>query len=172
MSAGWPSTIDPIQLADQGARLTGELPLKGMQRLIDMCLDDAGSAMIDLQFDRSQGDGVRTMVGRVHARLRMTCQRCLRPFELAVRTEPRLLLLRPREREDLLENGDALVVEQSIPLSSLVEDELLLVMPMVPMHAPADCPVTRKSAGSQPQPTEDSRPNPFSVLERLKRTDH
>src|SRR4030065_116702 len=39
-----PETIDPIQLAEQGARLTGELPLPAMTRLAGACGGGAGGA--------------------------------------------------------------------------------------------------------------------------------
>lgn len=175
MSGSWPSTIDPVQLADTGARLTGELPLKGMRRLLESCLEDTGSAAIDLQFERNQGDGVRMMWGTIDARLRFTCQRCLEPFDFDLHSQPRLLLLLPGERAAFAEDGDvpidALVVEQPIALSALIEDELLLVMPMVPLHAASDCPVQRVSSKPAKEPAKErKKTNPFSVLEQLKRT--
>src|SRR5690606_37630152 len=36
MLGSWSSIIDPIQLADKGARLEGELPVKGLSRLAGM----------------------------------------------------------------------------------------------------------------------------------------
>jgi uncharacterized protein len=129
MLGGWSSTIDPIQLADKGAHLSGELPLKGMSRLLDMCRDDDGSVSVDLHFERGSADGLRG------------------------------------EREDLLESGDALVVERAIALGELVEDELLLELPMVPMHAGSECPAGDSASG------RTARRNPFAVLEKLKHTD-
>ena len=169
MLGGWTSTVDPIQLADTGARLSGELPLKGMARLIESCRDDEGSVDIDLQFQRGEGDGLRTMAGSIVARVRLTCQRCMEPMHVELRSRPRVLLLAPGEHEELLEAGDAIVVAQPVPLSALVEDELLLQMPMVPMHPADRCPV--KLARRGPQKQEQVRPNPFSVLEKLKQSD-
>jgi uncharacterized protein len=171
MSGGWPSTIDPVELADQGARLSGELPLKGMQRLVEMCLDDVGTIRVDLQFERSEGDGIRTMRGDIEARLHFTCQRCLGPFELRLSTRPRLLLLRPGEHEHLAETGEALIVEQPLSPSMLVEEELLLVMPMIPMHEVAECPASGAAGKTVKKVEKEPKPNPFSVLEKLKRTD-
>jgi uncharacterized protein len=170
MSGGWPSTIDPVQLADQGAHLRGELLVRGMARLVAMCLSDEGTAHVDLKFERSQGDGVRTLRGTIDVRLRMTCQRCLMPFDLDVHSDPELLLLRPGERDDLADTGDVLVVEQPVALSDIVEDELLLVMPMIPMHDADQCPATT-SVQVKTKIEKETRQNPFSVLENLKRTD-
>lgn len=167
MPGGWSSLIDPIQLADKGARLSGALPLKGMRRLAELCLDDTGSVTIDLQFERSHG--LRMMHGTIDARVRLTCQRCMESFESDLKTRPRLLLLRHGERDELLGAGDVLVVEKPVAISAIVEDELLLVMPMVPIHPAENCPATPPTDRSDEK--EQTRPHPFSVLDRLKRTD-
>ena len=169
MLGGWSSTVDPIQLADTGARLTGELPLKGMSRLVEACSDDVGSVRIDLQFERTRSDGLRTMSGTIAAQVHLTCQRCMAGMSFELEARPRLLLLRPGEHEDLLETGDAIVVEHPVPLSALVEEELLLQMPMVPLHPADRCPIETKSGAVQKK--EEARSNPFAVLEKLKRTD-
>lgn len=170
MLGGWSSTVDPIQLADAGARLTGELPLKGMSRLVEMCFDDDGSVHLDLQFERTPSDGLRVMAGTIRADVHLTCQRCMGRMSYELKSEPRLLLLRPGEREGLLEAGDVLVIEQPVALSALVEDELLLQMPMVPMHPVEHCPTSVER--SAPKKKEKIRPNPFSVLEKLKHPGH
>lgn len=170
MLGGWSTTIDPIQLAGKGARLTGELPLRGLRRLIEVCGNAQGAVEVDLQFERDPAGGLHVMHGRLTARVGMTCQRCMERFAVDLHSEPRVTLLRPGEREDLLESGDAVVVERPVTLGQLVEDELLLEVPMVPMH-PADLCPARASVAAKVEEQEAARPNPFSVLERLKRTD-
>lgn len=170
MLGGWSSAVDPIQLADAGARLTGELPLRGMARLVEMCFDDEGSVRIDLQFERTPSDGLRTMAGTIRAEVHLTCQRCMGRMPYELKSEPRMLLLRPGEREDLIEAGDAIMIEQPVALSVLVEDELLLQMPMVPMHPVEHCPTSVER--STPKQKEQLRSNPFSVLEKLKHPGH
>lgn len=170
MLGGWSATIDPIQLADKGARLTGELPLKGMSRLVEMCLDDDGSVSIDLQFAHDSADGLRVMHGTISARVHLTCQRCMSRMPVELSSRPRVFLLRPGEREDLVEAGDAVVVGQPLTLGALVEDELLLELPMVPMHPRAHCPAGGTGAEEAGSPG-GARPNPFSVLQKLKPPD-
>jgi uncharacterized protein len=171
MLGGWSSIIDPIQLAEKGARLSGELPVKGMARLAEMCRDAEGSVRIDLQFEHDPSDGLRTVNGTIDARINVTCQRCMEPMSLSLSTRPHLLLLRTGERDELMESGSALTVERPITLGSLVEDELLLSMPMVPMHPVESC--HAHAARESPRQTEfESNANkdarPFSVLAALK----
>lgn len=171
MLGGWSSTIDPIQLADSGAHLTGELPLAGLQRLIEVCSDAQGSVSVDLHFTRDPTGGLRALQGRITAHVGLTCQRCMQRFETELTSEPHLLLLRLGERDDLVEQSDALVIEQPMTLGDLVEVELLLEVPMVPMH-PADlCPAQVVAAAPVVQRKEAGETSPFSVLEQLKRRD-
>ena len=174
MLGGWSSLVDPIQLADNGAHLDGELPIKGLARLLEMCRNDGGSVLIDLHFARGPSHGLRIMHGTIAARVNVTCQRCMEGMMITLTAAPRLLLLRPGERDDLLESGNALVAERPVTLGMLIEDELLLVMPMVPMHPIDGCPgkeVVRQSEHQGSELNEHKRANPFSVLARLKGSD-
>lgn len=168
MLGSWSTIIDPIQLADKGARLAGELPLKGLSRLAGMCADDAGSVRVDLEFERTPGDGLRVMHGVIAACIYLTCQRCMERLAFELKSKPRMLLLRPGEREELLDAEDVLVVEQPLTLGTLIEDELLLELPMVPMHPADRCP----SGHVTNQESREAAPTgPFSVLEKLKHRD-
>lgn len=165
-----PTAIDPIQLAEKGARLTGTLPLKAMTRLTSSCLEDTGTVHVDLTFGRVEGGDVLEMSGTVRAAVRVACQRCLEPMGLELKSDTRLLLLRPGEREHLLtQEADALAVDHPLSLSELAEDELLLVLPMIPMHPPGACPVGARLSPAEKQGQTAGR-NPFSALDRLKRT--
>lgn len=83
-------------------------------------------------------------------------------------------ILREGQSADGLPKGyDALEVgEEPLDLLALVEDELLLALPIVPAHDPEVC---QHPAGfvveDEPESSEveDKRPNPFSVLAQLKR---
>ena len=161
-----PVTVNPVELAGQGAHLTGTLPLKAMSRLTQACLEDKGEVHADLYFGRAESGNVLEMTGTVDATVRVACQRCLEPMELELRTETRLLLLRTGEREEsLAQEVDALVADRPLLLIQLVEDELLLVMPMIPLHSLDRCPAREHvdSPGGAP------KAKPLSTLGRLKR---
>ncbi|MFQ5995930.1 MAG: YceD family protein [Acidiferrobacterales bacterium] len=165
MSSGLPATVDPISLADAGARLTGELPVKAMGRLRAMCLDDEGQATAELHFERSGDEGLRQMRGTITAEVHAACQRCLEPMTLVLKAEPSLVLVKPEERSDLLEQqSEVLVADKPISLSSIIEDELLLAMPMIPMHDVGECPAGKRFRAQQ----RSSGENPFAVLNKLK----
>ena len=181
MSPSWkeshghlPATIDPIQLAERGARLTGTLPLKSMPRLAQTCLDGSGDVFVDLSFERGEGEKVLLMRGTLRTSLRVTCQRCLEDMDLDVEASPWLMLMRPGSRRDRLDDEpDILVADKPVSLSALVEDELLLALPMVPTHELSECPAkvyVRKEIGGGRQEADGEKKNPFAVLDRLKKT--
>ena len=169
MFGGLPATIDPIQLAGKGARLRGKLPVKAMRRLVELCRDDSGEAVVDLMFERG-ADGMYLMHGTMAATVRVTCQRCLEGMGLELVTEPRLILTKPGEREDSqAQETDTLAVDKPLSLSELVEDEFLLVMPMIPMHDEKVCPVSVYKTAANGVGAGGKTNKPFSVLNGLKR---
>lgn len=167
-----PASIDPIQLAERGARLTGTLPLKSMPRLMQTALDDSGDVQVDLAFEREEGEKVFVMHGTLRARLKVTCQRCLEGMDLDIEASPWLILQRSAERAER-EDADVLVSDKPLSLSGLAEDELLLVMPMAPLHEAGKCPAgiraARAAGTAGSKPSGQNRKNPFSVLSKLKK---
>jgi len=164
MSGGLPAMIDPIQLAERGVHLAGTLPLARMVRLAGSCVDGAGQVEVSLQFERSEGVRLCEAHGTIETALRVTCQRCLEPMTLSLTVRPRWLFVQAGEgREPPIEEAAELIeVSQPLALSELVEDELLLAMPMIPMHKLEDCPARHYSAAGQ------ERRNPFGALKRHK----
>lgn len=166
MSGQLPAQIDPIRLADEGARLCGALPGREMVRLQELALPNSRPepVAVDLHFERT-GQGVRRMHGTIRTQVEMACKRCLKPLQVEVVAQPLFVLLQPGEVEP--EEGETLVVEAALSLAELVEDELLLAMPMSPGHAEGECeiafPITAGKA-----PVAEKKANPFAELRGFK----
>jgi uncharacterized protein len=166
--------IDPVMLADKGARLCGKLAVATLPRLAETCRSHAGEVDVDLEFTRGDGGDVRLMVGSLHARVRLTCQRCLEDMDYELSARPRVVLLRPGEPDEAMPpEVDCLTVDKPIALSALVEDELLLVMPMIPLHDLEHCPARGHMAPVRAHDVAGERkPSPFAALGQLKRNEH
>jgi len=166
MSGQLPVQIDPIRLADDGVRLYGLLSGSGMSRLQDLVLPNsqAEQVAVDLHFERT-GQGVRRLYGTIRTQVEMACKRCLQPLKIEVAAQSQFVLLQPGEAEP--EDCETLVVEAPLYLAELVEDELLLAMPMSPGHAEGQCgiafPVTAGKA-----PVVEKRVSPFAELRGFK----
>ena len=166
MSGQLPAQIDPIRLADEGARLHGTLPGSEMSRLLGLVLPNSRPepVAVDLQFERT-GQGVRRMHGTIRTQVEMACKRCLKPLKVEVVAQPLFVLLQPGEAEP--EECETLVAEAPLSLAELAEDELLLAMPMSPGHAEGECEVAFPVAVGKP-PVVEKRANPFAELRGFK----
>lgn len=164
MSGRLPAQIDPIRLADEGARLAGELALGDFSRLRELIRpgSDQEPVAIELVFEHTV-QGMRLMRGRLRARLYMTCQRCLEPVVVTLEAKPFAELLRPGEASAGADgDAEALVIEGPLLLSELVEDELLLAMPMVPMHGEGEC--SAPGTTVRVVRAQEQKPKPFAAL--------
>jgi uncharacterized protein len=166
MSGRLPHNVQPMRLAETGAILHGKLLLSEMDRLAEHLHDTEGSVEVDLEFGIDEA-GTRYVRGRLQTVLHLVCQRCLQvlayPLDLSV-----LLALASsghhREAE-LAERYEALTLtDPTIELKRLVEDELMLALPLVPAHAVDECDFDREliavdtSADEQIEQEEVQRP--------------
>jgi uncharacterized protein len=94
-------------------------------------------------------DGTADALGSLSLRLAisgtvdLTCQRCLGGMRHAVQIERTLFLARNEtelERLDALPDSDAILIGETLDLVELVEDEVLLSLPLAAMHAEGECP--------------------------------
>jgi len=112
-----------------------------------------------------------TLQGRLQAQLALTCQRCLEAVMVPVDVDVDLLLVRSEEDADALaDDADFLVLdaEGQLALADALEDELLLALPLVPLHD--DCESAHVNAPlEEDEPAVPVRENPFQVLASLKK---
>jgi len=172
-----PDYLNPWRAAEQGRCLKGAIALASLPRLRDLLVDSDGTVRFELEFFRDH-KGRPCVRGQVAAVLRLRCQRCLEPVSFEV-DGPLLLGLVEGidEAERLPEEYDPLMVEEErVRPAELVEDELILALPQVPMHGPAECVkgVTEQIAADAPkEESEDEQvDNPFQVLAELKKQLH
>jgi uncharacterized protein len=106
---------------------------------------------------------------RVSTQVPLACQRCLQPYQQPVEVD-RWFRFVLDEAQALQEDDDVpedlLVWSPKFNLLELIEDEVLLDLPLIPKHE--DCAHTWQP---EPQPAVEAaaeRPNPFAVLAQLK----
>jgi uncharacterized protein len=136
----WYSLPDLDRLADRGIGLKGELELKALPRLNDLLHADRGSVSADLRFRKRAG--WLTVELEYTATLELTCQRCLEGFAYPVNARVEMALVESEAVEGYVPEGcEPLVLEGGrLRPAELVEDELIMALPLVPRHAQsADC---------------------------------
>ena len=161
--------VDPWLLAEQEKVLEGRIPLEDLPRLSSLLVEESGDAVVVLAFGKD--DSGRSVVhSRIEADLKLECQRCLQSMNHVVNARSELALVRgPVEAEQLPEELDPLLVEENqvLQVLQLVEDELLLSIPISPRHPAGTC---QEHAGSPAEelPDDKEAKNPFAVLAGLK----
>lgn len=172
-----PVQIDPYRLAQSGQWLKGELSLTSMGRLLPSILPGDDAVTVELHFVRDPS-GWTVIDGVVQGALRLDCHRCMQEMALPVDLKLKLAVINDRsEMEQLPEHYDPLLLEEStVVLSDIIEDELILLLPIVPMHDESDCEaseilngLTDEMQQAVAEEKESKRDNPFAVLAELKR---
>ncbi len=153
-----PKYADPGRLADQLTALEGEIDVATLGRLQDMAPGSKGKARARLAFRRDEMKRV-VMSGSAEAPLLLVCQRCGLSFATDVETEWRIVLARSLEDErNLAEQGqDAWYHTAELDIGEIIEEELILALPMAPRH--------REDCESRPQ--QAATPHPFAALAGL-----
>jgi uncharacterized protein len=141
MGGALPNYIEPLRLAEVGARLNGTIPVDQMPRLVPLLIEGApaGGALIDFHFEYD-AEGHAALTGRLSVTLTVPCQRCLQAMTVPIDAPVRLRLIR-HESEAPPDAEVLLITAEPMPLASVVEEELLLNMPMTIRHLETDCPV-------------------------------
>ena len=103
----------------------------------------------------------------------LVCQRCLEPFRETVSVDRWFRFVRDETTaaaEDEDSEEDVLVLTPRLDLLELLEDELLLGLPLVPMHTRCPQPLPVASADAQDQRVAPPpQPHPFAGLAALKK---
>ncbi len=171
-----PQHLDMVSFARDAITLTGEGRLADWLRLAEEQHGDvlpAGPVVWHLQ-GRSvpQLDGVDQIWLDLKAsvNLPMQCQRCLTPVLETVEAERTFRFVADEATAAALDDEaeeDILVISRDFDALALVEDELILSLPLVPLHEV--CPETVPMSAADPEFEEAAeRPNPFGVLAGLK----
>lgn len=158
-----PDNVDPWPLAESGAELEGRMPLAHLRRLGSLVHALTGEAAMTLQFGKD-AQGRHRLGGTVSAPVGLCCQRCLEPYTEVLTAELRLALVRSESEAMALPTDDEpLVVQDSLLLADLVEDELILSLPLVPRHPLGQCPTPPNHGDTG----EVERQRPFAGLAGL-----
>lgn len=167
MSGRLPETVQWDRLTEGGETLRGTLALRGMARLAGCLQDSEGDVDVELEFgiDAQQ---IRYLRGHLRTTLHLVCQRCLQPLSHPLDLDICLgLLLSEDEIERLPESYDPYVFDQrTVELQAIVEDELMLALPLVPLHDARRCRIDPAYAVAE-EAVETGRRRPFVGLDAL-----
>jgi uncharacterized protein len=164
-----PLKVDPFRFAENGLSLSGFLLIKELPRLCSSLYSDEGEVNADLAFGIDE-EGIRYVKGHLEAQLTLQCQRCLESFKYeiiadflsgVVHTEKEALQL--PERYDPL-----IVTDGSLILRDMIEEELIVSLPIVSMHDAKQCKTKLPLESSSGVIAEAEKESPFKVIEFMR----
>lgn len=176
-----PKSVDPIRLAEQNITLEGMVPLEALARFREAVPDLQGGSECHVKLSFYQdGERRRIVSGELSAPVTLQCQRCMSDMPATLESRFDLgLVINDEQAQRLPKALEPFLFEDfNADLWSMVEDELLLVLPPFPLHERDQCPAKEDLEALEPskdasEPEAKKREdNPFSVLAGFKTTKH
>jgi uncharacterized protein len=171
-----PRRLDVAAFAAAGGELAGELSADELPRLTSATLPPANDmARAPVRWHVAgarlplEGAGVQpSLLVTARTQATLECQRCLQPLSLELAANRRIFFVDGEDAAAALDaeaEDDVLASTPSLDLPSLVEDELLLALPLVPRHDVCPEPLPRAFVDDDPRVAPE---HPFAALAALK----
>lgn len=176
-----PENLSVAAFADDAAELAGTRPLAEFDRLMASTVSGPDEAVTWQA--RGESRAVRSGPPQVwlhvqgHGDVDLECQRCLEPVRWRLEADRSFQFVEGEEAAEALDaesEHDVLALSPRLNLFQLLEDELLLTLPLIATHD--DCVATplhdapAVPPGAEAAPEEEPEPvHPFAALSALKR---
>lgn len=153
--------------------ITADLPLARLLRFAEQLSSRSGDVAVALQFGRDE-EGRRLLSGTLDTQVQVACQRCLQDMGMGLHCTLSLLILDTEEEvQALREDQDGVVMSEDgdLDVAALIEDELILSLPMIPMHEDVGCNGVLnelKNVLKVEESAAQQRSHPFAKLAELK----
>ncbi|MBN9408581.1 MAG: DUF177 domain-containing protein [Burkholderiales bacterium] len=173
-----PTVLDVRAFAQAEGRLSGSTAVSALPRLAGDLPPEAAASAAPVEWS-AQGEA-RPVQGaaeqiwlslQASARLPMVCQRCLQPVDVGVEVDRVFRFVadeRTAEAEDDEAEEDLLVLDRAFDLMGLLEDELLMALPLVPSHEVCPAGGAQALSVAAGDPVFEEKPNPFAALQGLR----
>jgi len=171
-----PHRLDVRAFAEAGAVLSGDDSLRAYARLdAETALPAIDSRVRWKAVGARRGGAAAEPAPWLHlsaqACVPLTCQRCLTPVELDLQVDRRFRFAADEQTaaaEDEDSDEDVLAASHDFDLHALIEDELLMEIPITPRHEICPEPPRFSMEDADFSASEEERPNPFAVLGALR----
>lgn len=166
MSSDPSQSINPLRLAKSRERIEGSLQLDSFERLKGDLLESTGELRFNLSFDFDES-GICVVESDIDTQVILECQRCLKPVLVNINKKSLLGVIESKDEiSSLAKEYEPLQLnEETVSVKQLIEDELLLSIPLSALHAENEC--TGKTVLDKIN--ADAKPKPFAALAALKK---
>ena len=171
-----PDRLDVKAFAQAGGHLAGHETLLKYERLAQEAQGLHPDLRVDWYVDaelRPDGsDGAQHWLHlRAEATVPMVCQRCLLGVDVPLQVKQSFRFVADEATAEALDDEveeDLLALTRDFDLHALIEDELLMAVPVVPRHDECPTPVTLESSDEDFEEANAEKPNPFAALAGLR----
>ena len=165
-----PSIIDPRKLAQQQALYEGHVGADQLTRFAQAVVAIESDLQARVEFDLNPSRKP-CVSGSINVRAAVPCQRCLEPVVIEVAAEFAVEVVWNEEQAAaIIKLADSWIVpERQANLVELLEDELLLALPVVSYHPQGQCKDDLRGLIEPAEEEITANDNPFAVLESLKK---
>ncbi|MEQ6433909.1 YceD family protein [Comamonas sp. w2-DMI] len=168
--------LDVRAFAQAEGHLQGQAPLSAFKRLAEDA-QPHGGAQPEVRW-QAEGEFVPETGGAgqvwlhvtAEVDLPMVCQRCLTAASIPLLVDRSFRFVANEalaEQEDDDSEEDVLALSREFDLLELIEDELLMEVPVVPRHDVCPVPVKLESSDADFEQANEQKENPFAVLRSL-----
>lgn len=166
-----PKKLDPIKSAQKQSSYDGIYYANEMKRYSSAVVAVEAEVPVNVEFLKD-AQGLTYFNGKMHSQVQLICQRCNNVFDHSVNAEFCFTPVQGNEESDLLPDAyEPVEVDDhgEVDLFQLIEDELILSLPIVALHSKEDCAIKEEDLQFGKIEPEPLRKNPFAVLKELKR---
>lgn len=166
-----PKKLDPNKSAQLRSKYDGIYLSHEMIRFSSAVASAKSDVHVKIEFLKD-AQSLTYFSGSMYSKVELICQRCNSAFEHSVNAEFCFTPVQGIEATDLLPDAyEPVQVDDQgeVDLFDLLEDELILSLPIVPLHSQQECSVKAQDMQFGKVEPEPLRKNPFEVLKELKR---
>ncbi len=166
-----PLTLDPVRAAQKYLDYQSVYTPELVERVADsvVSVDSDVECIMSFAVDSQR---LAVLQGTADVQVTLCCQRCNQPFPHAVHVSYCFSPVSNDEQAEALpEAYEPVDIDDfgEIDLLAVIEDEIILALPVVPVHDSEHCEVCETDMIFGKLPAEAEKPNPFAVLASLKR---
>ncbi|GAB6069818.1 23S rRNA accumulation protein YceD [Thiomicrorhabdus hydrogeniphila] len=173
-----PDFIDPIYAVNHNKRFNGRVNQSRLKRLVEVVNEADREVDVQIEFFYDKVLRFPAFTMKIETSLNLQCQRSLELFDLPVTSEVKGVFTETLAlTQDLPADVEVYELDgENISLFELVEEELLLTVPLAPIDESRSLPKikgasNKADANNQQGEIDDStqKPNPFAMLQELKK---
>ncbi|CAB0149902.1 Large ribosomal RNA subunit accumulation protein YceD [Pseudidiomarina piscicola] len=167
-----PISVDPVKSAGKQLSYSGLVPGTSLNRLQELLVVPCADVDVELEFG-VDAQNIKHMRGHAEVKVTVACERCGDPMPVELIADYAYAPVTKRQTAtDMPSEYEAIEVDElgEIPVHRIIEDELILAMPVVVKHDERECRIDSKAMQwGKIDDASGEKDNPFAVLQELKR---